>query len=81
VVAGKRALMTTQLRRRATRNDKSVRAMMSATTKIVRSARAMVTTKRVLGNKEGKDGKGHGVGNKGGMQRRGQWQQRQDQRQ
>jgi hypothetical protein len=30
---------------------------------------------RVAGNKEGKVGKDHGVGNKGGMQQRGQWQQ------
>jgi hypothetical protein len=49
-------------------NDESVHAMMRATTNMARVARAMVTTKRVPGNKEGKGGKGHGVGNKGGMQ-------------
>jgi hypothetical protein len=47
--------------------------MMRAMTKIVRAARAMVTTKRVTGNREGKGGKGHGVGNEGGVQQRGQW--------
>ncbi len=36
---------------------------------------AMVTTKRVPANREGKGGKGHGVGDEGGVQRRGQWQQ------
>ncbi len=49
--------------------------MMRATTKIVRAARTMVTTKRVPGNREGKGGMGHGIGNEGGMQQRGQWQQ------
>ncbi len=39
----------------------------------------MVTVMRVAGNKEGKGGKGHDIGNKGGMQQRGQWQQRQEQ--
>ncbi len=41
--------------------------MMSATTKIARAVGSMVTTKRVLGNKEGKGGKSHGIGNKGGV--------------
>jgi hypothetical protein len=63
-VAGKRASMTTRPQRQATANDESVHAMMRATKKMARVARAMVTTKRVLGNKEGKGGKGHGVGNK-----------------
>ncbi len=36
-------------------------------------ARAMVTTKRVPGNREGKGGKGHGIGDEGGVQQRGQW--------
>ncbi len=49
--------------------------MMRAATKRVRAAREMVMTMRVPGNKEGKDGKGHGVSNKGGVQQRGQeWQ-------
>jgi hypothetical protein len=52
-------------------NDESVRAMMRAMTKIARAARAMVTTKRVPGNREGKGGKGHGIGDEGGVQRRG----------
>ena len=72
-MAGKRALTTTRPRRWVTTNDESVRAMMRATTKIARAARVMVTTKRVPGNREGKGGKGHGIGNEGGMQRRGQW--------
>ncbi len=42
--------------------------MMRAATKRVRAARAMVTVMRVVGNKEGKGGKGNGVGDKGGMQ-------------
>ncbi len=79
-VAGKRALTTTaQPQRRARTNDKSVHAMMSATTKIARAARAMVTTKRMPGNKEGKGGTGHGVGNESDVQQRGRWQQRQEQ--
>ncbi len=41
--------------------------MMRAMTKMVRSARAQVTMMRVPSNKEGKGGKGHGVGNEGGM--------------
>ncbi len=72
-MAGKRALTTTRPRRWATTNDKSVRAMMRVTTKIARAARAMVTTKRVRGNREGEGGKGHGIDDEGGMQQRGQW--------
>ncbi len=49
----------------ATTNDESVHAMTRATTKIARAARAMVTTKRVPGNREGKGGKGHGIGYEG----------------
>ncbi len=52
--------------------------MMRAMTKMARAARAMVTKMRVSGNKEGKGGKGHDIGNKGGVQQRGQWQQRQE---
>ncbi len=61
-MAGKRASTTTRPRQWATTNNKSVRAMMRETTKIARAARAMVTTKRVPGNREGKGGKGHGIG-------------------
>ena len=67
-MAGKRASMTTRPQWRATTNDKSVHPMTRATMKMVRSARAMVTTKRVPGNKEGEGGKGHGFGNEGGVQ-------------
>ncbi len=56
-------------------NDESLRTMMRATMKIARAARAMVTTKRVPGNREGKGGKGHGIGDEGGVQQRGQWRQ------
>jgi hypothetical protein len=46
--------------------------MMRATTKMARRvARAMGTTKRVPGNKEGKGGKGHGIGDEGGVGQRG----------
>jgi hypothetical protein len=65
-------LTTTWPRWWATANDESVRAMMRAMTKMARAARVMVTTKRVPGNREGEGGKGHGVGNERGMQRRGQ---------
>jgi hypothetical protein len=47
--------------------------MITAATKRVRVSRVMVVTIKVAGNKEGKSGMGHGVGNKGGMQQRGQW--------
>jgi hypothetical protein len=40
--------------------------MMMVATKRARVARAMVTAMRVAGNKEGKGGMGHGVGNEGG---------------
>jgi hypothetical protein len=71
-VAGKRGLTTTQPRRRATTNDKSVQQMMTAAKKRARVARAMVMAiaMRVVGNKEGEGSMGHGVGNEGGMQRR-----------
>ncbi len=72
-MAGERASTSTRPRRWATTNDESVSAMMRATAKIARAARVMVTMKRVPGNREGKGGKGHGVGNEGGVQRRGQW--------
>jgi hypothetical protein len=39
----------------------------------------MVMAMRVLVDKDGKGGTGHGIGNKGGMQQRGRWQWRQDQ--
>ncbi len=46
-----------------------------AVTKRVRVERAMVTAMRVAGNEEGKEGnEKDGVGNKGGVQQRGQWQ-------
>ncbi len=54
-------------------NGKSVQWMVMAATKRVRMARVMVTAMRVPVDKEGKGVTGHGVGNKGGMQQRGQW--------
>ncbi len=41
--------------------------MMTAATKRARVARAMVTAMRVVGTEEGKGGRGHDVGDKGGM--------------
>ncbi len=70
-MAGERALTTTWPRWQATANDESVPIKMRAMTKMARAARAKVTTKRVPSNKEGKGGKGHGIGNKGGVQQRG----------
>jgi hypothetical protein len=67
--------MTTRPRQWATANDESVQAMMRAMTKMARAARAMVTTKRVPGNREGESGKGHGIGNERGVQQRGQLQE------
>jgi hypothetical protein len=61
------------LQRWVTRNNESMRRMMRAATKRAGVAKAMVTALRVVGNKEGKDGKGNGIGDKGGMQCRGQW--------
>ncbi len=63
-MARERAWTTTQKQQRATANNESMRAVMRATTKMVRAARAMVTTMMVPGNKDGKGGEGHGIGNK-----------------
>jgi hypothetical protein len=46
--------------------------MMTAATKSARVARAMVTAMRAAGDKEGKGGTGHCIGNKDGVQRIGQ---------
>ena len=55
-------------------NDESMQWMMMAATKRARVERAMVTAMRVVGDEEGKgDDEKDGVGNKGGMQPRGQW--------
>jgi hypothetical protein len=78
-VSGKRVLITTRQQWRATTKNEKVQRMMRAATKRAGTARVMVTVMRVAGNKEGKGGKGHDIGNKGGMQQRGQWQQRQEQ--
>jgi hypothetical protein len=64
---------TTQPRRWATTNNKSVQRMVVAATKRARMARAMVTAMRVLVNKEGENGTGHGVGDKGEVQQIGRW--------
>ncbi len=52
-------------------NDKGVRQMVMAVSKRARNARAMVMTMRMPVDEEGKGGTGHGVGNEGGVQRRG----------
>ena len=41
-------------------------------------ARAMVTAMRVAVDEEGEGGTGHGVGDKGGVRRRGRWRRRQE---
>jgi hypothetical protein len=65
-VAGQRASTTTQPQRRVMTKKESVLQMMMTAMKRVRVARAMVMAMRVTGNKEGKGGMGHGVGNEGG---------------
>ncbi len=60
---------TTQPRWWATTNDESVRRMMMAATKRARVERVMVTSMRVVGDKEGKgNDEKDGVGNEGGVQ-------------
>jgi hypothetical protein len=59
-------------------NNKSMRQMVIAM-KRARIARAMVTAMRVPVNKEGESSTGHGIGDKGGVQQKGQWGWRQDQ--
>ena len=61
--------VTTRPRRWATTNDKSMRRMVMAVTKRARMARAMVTAMRVLVDKDGEGGTGHGVGDDGGQRR------------
>jgi hypothetical protein len=56
-------------------NNNSMQWMMRAMTKRARVARTMVTAMRVPGDKDGKGGKGHGVGHKGSVQQRGQGRQ------
>jgi hypothetical protein len=57
----------------ATTNDKGMWQMVMAVMKRAKMARAIVTAMRVPVDKEGKGGTGHGIGNVGGMQQRGQW--------
>ncbi len=65
---------TTRPRRWATTNNKSVRRMTMAATKRARVDRAMVTEMRVVGDKEVKANvEKDGVGDKGGVRRRGRW--------
>ncbi len=55
-------------------NDESVWRMMMAATKRARVDRAMVTEMRVVGDEEGKgNNEKDGVGNEGGVRRRGRW--------
>ncbi len=62
---------TTRPRRWATTNNEGVRQIVMAVTKRVRMARAMVTAMRVPVDEEGEGGTGHGVGDEGGVRRRG----------
>ncbi len=72
--------VTTQPRRWATTDDKSMRRMMMAATKRARVERAMVTAMRVAVDEEGEgDDEKNGVRNEGGMRQRGQWQWQQEQ--
>ncbi len=64
---------TTRPRWRAMTYNKSVQRMVMAVTKRARMARAMVTAMRVPVDEDGEGGTGHGVGDEGGMRRRGQW--------
>ncbi len=64
---------TTRPRRRATTYDESMQQMVMAVTKRARMARAMVTAMRGPVDEDGEGGRGHGIGNEGGMQQRGQW--------
>jgi hypothetical protein len=70
---------TTRPRRQATTYDKSAQRMVMAVTKRARMARAMVTAMRVPVDEDGEGGTGHGVGDEGGVRRRGQWGRRQEQ--
>jgi hypothetical protein len=69
---------TPRPRRCATTNKKGVQWMVMAVTKRARMARAMVMAMRMPVDKEGKGGTGHGISNKGGVQRRGRWQRWQE---
>jgi hypothetical protein len=70
---------TTQSRRWATTNDESVRRMMMAATKRARVQRAVVTAMRVAVDEEGEgEDEKDGVGDEGGVRRRGRWQRRQE---
>jgi hypothetical protein len=71
--------VTSRPQRWETTYNERVRRMVMAVTKRARMERAMVTAMRVPVNEDGKGGMGHGIGNKGGMQQRGQWQWRQEQ--
>jgi hypothetical protein len=62
--------VTTQPGGWATTNDEGIRQMVMTVTKRSRMERAMVTAMRVLVDKEGKGGTGHGI-DKGGVQQRG----------
>jgi hypothetical protein len=70
--------VTTQPQQWVTTNDESVWRMVMAATKRARMAGVMVTAMRVPVDEEGKGGTGHGVGIKGGVQQRGQWQRWQE---
>ncbi len=66
--------MTTRPRRWATTNADSVGQMMLAATKRARVERAMATAMRVVGDEEGEsNNEEDGIGDEGGVRRRGQW--------
>jgi hypothetical protein len=77
-VTGERVSTTTQPQRGARTNNESVWRIMRAATRRERVARAMMMAMRVVGKVKGGGSKGHGVGDKGGMQQRQQWQWQQE---
>ncbi len=62
---------TTRPQRWATTYDEGVRRMVMAVMKRARMARAMVMAMRVPVDEDGDGGTGHGVGDEGGVGRRG----------
>ncbi len=69
---------TTRPRRWVRTNNKGMRRMVMAATKRARMARAMVMAMRVPVDEEGEGGTSHGVGDEGGVQRRGRGRRRQE---
>ncbi len=70
---------TKRPRRWATTNNESMRRMMMAATKRARVERSMVSAMRVAVDEEGEGyNEKDGVGDEGGVRRRGRWRRRQE---